>query len=63
MSETQTASRTSDPLGGDGPPTFVKPDDLERPFATPIVASFDLDSLEMGSASALTPNGRTDRSD
>lgn len=26
-------------------------------FATPVVASFDLDSLKMGSAQALTPNG------
>jgi hypothetical protein len=29
-------------------------------YTAPVVASFDLDSLTMGSASALTPNGRLD---
>jgi hypothetical protein len=34
---------------------------LDKPYAEPLVASFDLDSLDMGSASALTPNGRPDQ--
>ena len=29
----------------------------DKAFAPPLVASFELDSLDMGSASALTPNG------
>jgi hypothetical protein len=40
---------------------FVKADVLDMAFTTPVVASFDLDSLDMGSASALTPNGRPDQ--
>jgi hypothetical protein len=40
---------------------FVKRAAAGMAFVVPVVASFDLDSLRMGSASALTPNGRPDR--
>jgi hypothetical protein len=36
---------------------FVEHVVQDEAFAPPLVASFELDSLEMGSASALTPNG------
>lgn len=36
--------------------SFVKRVVDSTPFATPVVASFNLDSLEIGSAQALTPN-------
>jgi hypothetical protein len=36
---------------------FVKRIVESTSFATPVVASFELDSLKMGSAEALTPNG------
>ena len=36
--------------------SFVKRAVLESAFAEPIVASFEMDSLRMDSAAALTPN-------
>ena len=62
MPEAQTLTRSPE-LADDDRPTPVDSAVLEKPFATPVVASFDMDSLEMGSASALTPNGRTDTSE
>jgi hypothetical protein len=41
--------------------TIVTGEVLDRPYAPPLVASFDMDSLTMGSAAALTPNGRVDQ--
>ena len=61
MSEEQPASQVLDRLGNDSRRSFVKRSVLGMAFAAPVVASFNMDSLTMKSASALTPNGRPDR--
>jgi hypothetical protein len=56
MSPEQLTREVLDHVDGDRRP-FVERAVLDRSFAVPVVASFDLDSLTMGSAAALTPNG------
>lgn len=60
MSSEERAGLVLDRLDDDGREEFVRRA-VDKPFATPVVASYDLDSLDMRSASALTPNGRPDR--
>jgi len=59
MSSEQRATLVLDRLDDDGREEFVKRA-VDMPFAEPVVSSFDLDSLDMRSATALTPNGRCD---
>ena len=55
------AEQVLDRLETEGRASFVTGDVLDKPFAAPVVASFDMDSLDMASAAALTPNGRPDQ--
>jgi hypothetical protein len=60
MSSEERAGLVLDRLDDEGREEFVKRA-VDKPFAEPVVSSFELDSLDMRSASALTPNGRLDR--
>jgi hypothetical protein len=53
----QLDGQVLDRLDSEAQRSFVRRIVESTPFATPVVASFELDSLEMGSAQALTPNG------
>jgi hypothetical protein len=55
MSEQELESQILAELPDERRP-FVKRAVLDSAFAEPIVASFDMDSLRMDSAAALTPN-------
>jgi hypothetical protein len=59
MSPEQLTREVLDHVDGDRR-SFVERAVRDRSFAVPVVASFDLDSLTMGSAAALTPNGVAD---
>lgn len=60
MSSEERAGLVLDRLDDEGREEFVKRA-VDMPFSEPVVSSFELDSLDMRSASALTPNGRPDR--
>lgn len=62
MSSEERAGLVLDRLDDDGREEFVKRA-TDMAFTPPVVSSFDLDSLDMRSASALTPNGRLDRTE
>ena len=62
MSSEERASLVLDRLDDDGREEFVKRA-VDKAFAPPIVSSFDLDSLDMRSATALTPNAQSDRAE
>lgn len=57
MTQAQPEHEVLDRIDGDERRDFMEAAVHEKAFVTPLVASFELDSLDMGSASALTPNG------
>jgi hypothetical protein len=57
MMQAQLEQEVLDRLDSDERREFVQHAVLDKAFALPLVASFELDSLDMGSVSALTPNG------
>jgi hypothetical protein len=62
MSTEERAGLVLDRLDDDGREEFVKRA-VDMAYATPVVSSFDLDSVDMRSATALTPNARLDRTE
>jgi hypothetical protein len=62
MSTEERAGLVLDRLDDDGREEFVKRA-VDMSFVPPVVSSFELDSLDMRSASALTPNARSDRAE
>jgi hypothetical protein len=57
MTQAQFEEEVLSRLDGDERRDFVEEAVTEKAFVAPLVASFELDSLDMGSVSALTPNG------
>jgi hypothetical protein len=60
MSTEERAGLVLDRLDDEGREEFVRRA-VDKPFAPPVVSSFELDSLDMRSAAALTPNAQSDR--